>query len=67
MGGGGGKPPDIPELEDPEVAEARERERLAALKRKGRRSTILTSAAGVSGDTPLVPTSLLGGAAQGAG
>ncbi len=36
-----------PTRQDPEISAARERQRKAELKRKGRRSTILTSARGV--------------------
>lgn len=40
-------PEPIPDLESPEVIEARKKQRLAELKRKGRRATILTGGLGV--------------------
>lgn len=39
--------PDPPKREDPMVQEAIEKERELAMRRKGRRSTILTSSQGV--------------------
>lgn len=40
-------PPPPPTREDPEVKAAREKTRLAALQRKGRRASILTGGQGV--------------------
>jgi len=46
--------------EDPAVEEARKRQRLAARRRKGRRSTIVTGGAGVQGLAPLSRPQALG-------
>ena len=47
-------PPDVPEEDSPEAKaakkEAADKEKALARKRKGRRSTILTSGLGVTGD-----------------
>lgn len=58
FGGGssyqGTSPPDVPTEDSPEIKaaaeEAAKKEKELARKRKGRRSTILTSGLGVSGD-----------------
>jgi hypothetical protein len=40
--------PEVPTIDDPEIAAARERQRQAELRRKGRRAAILTGGQGVT-------------------
>ena len=53
------KPPPLPATvpvvtrEDPAIAEARKKLKTSELRRKGRRSTIISGGAGVVGDAPL--------------
>lgn len=57
-------PPPPPKVDDPEVLEARRRQRDAELRRKGRASTILTGSQGAMGaaniDQPQAGALLLG-------
>ena len=46
-------PPPPPKRDDPAIAEARKKLRASELRRKGRRSTIITGGAGVLGEVPL--------------
>ena len=54
--------PSAPALIDPgpAAASARKKERLATLSRKGRKSTILSGGAGVTGEAPLSQPQALG-------
>lgn len=63
MCGGGGtvtKYEETPKEDDAAVQEAIAKERELALKRKGRKSTILTSSAGLADDTSAKKTTLGG-------
>ena len=57
--------PPPPERDDPAIEAAKEAERLAALRRKGRASTLLTGGAGLLGDAsvaqPQAGAAVLGG------
>lgn len=53
-------PPEPVTRNEPEVEEARRKERLAARLRKGRAATILTSGTGVAGPAPVARKRLLG-------
>lgn len=44
-------PPPPPKRDDPDVTAAREKARLAELRRKGRRASVLTSGSGVDDDS----------------
>ena len=66
---GGGKsynPPAVaaplpaPTVSDPEVEEAKRKERLLQRQRKGRAATILTGQQGISGEAPVSRKTLLG-------
>ena len=61
MGGSPSKPPDPPVLTDPAINEARRRQQIAAARRKGRASTILTSGQGLTGDGVSIGTRVLTG------
>ncbi len=65
--GGPKKPPDPPKLTDPAIAEARRRQQIAAARRKGRASTILTSGQGLVGDGGSVGHAVLSGSTGTAG
>ncbi|HDZ37845.1 MAG TPA: hypothetical protein ENH62_06115 [Marinobacter sp.] len=67
---GGGRGPGVLPLQKPApsaipanqaVADARKKQRAEALRRKGRRSTILSGGAGVIGEAPLSQPQALGG------
>jgi len=57
--------PPPPERDDPAIEAAREAERLASLRRKGRKASILTGGGGLAGDAgvnqPQAGAQLLGG------
>lgn len=53
-------PPPLPTREDPAVAEAARRERLAAAQRRGRRATLITGGQGAEGEAPVERKTLLG-------
>ena len=55
-------PPPIPTREDPAIAAAREKERLAALRRSGRRATNITGLNDQLGSARVVQPELRGGA-----
>jgi len=57
-------PPPLPEIDDPAVKEAQRRERLAAARRRGRRSTILTGGRGAEGETLVGRPPVAGAPAQ---
>ena len=46
-------PPPPPERDDPAIAEAKKKERASTLRRKGRRSLVLTGGQGVQVAAPL--------------
>lgn len=52
--------PPVPGLDDPDVQQRKRRLRLAALRRRGRRASILTGAQGALGDAPVQRKTLLG-------
>lgn len=56
----GGSTPDIPQAEDPAVAEARRKQAEALRRARGRSSTILNSAAGLTSDAIVGRPQLLG-------
>jgi type IV secretory pathway VirB10-like protein len=66
MGGGAPSPPPppppLPTRDDPAVAEAKEKQRMSELRRKGRRASILTSGSGVEDElgTAARPTAQAG-------
>ncbi len=66
FGGGGPKKPDpLPDpvkREDPEIELARKKTRLSEKRRKGRRSSILTSASGAEENLGSIKQAGLGGA-----
>ena len=47
-------PPPPPKRDDPAIAESRKKLRASELRRKGRRSTIVTGGEGVLGEAPLI-------------
>ncbi len=51
-------PPPVPTFDSPEIDDAREERRKAELRRRGRRSTILTSGLGDAGVAPVRRTGL---------
>ena len=53
-------PPKQPSRDDPSIEEARKAQRLADLRRKGRKSTIITGGAGLTTDAPLSQPQALG-------
>ena len=53
--------PPPPTREDPSIAAAREKLRLSAKRRKGRRASVLTSNQGVDGKPAIIKTASLGG------
>lgn len=61
-------PPPLPKRDDPAIAESKKKLRASELRRKGRRSFILTGGRGVLGEAPLAQpqaggAQLLGGSA----
>ena len=54
------RPPKPPKRDDPEIEDARRRQRLAAAKAQGRDSTILTGGLGVQGPSNSTGSTLLG-------
>ena len=53
--------PEVPEINDAEVEEARQKARKRALAARGRSATILTSGLGVKGKAQVKRNTLLGG------
>ena len=53
-------PPKQPSRDDPSIEAARKAQRLADLRRKGRKSTIITGGAGLTSDAPLSQPQALG-------
>ena len=47
-------PPPPPKRDDPAIAEARKKLRASELRRKGRRSMVVTGGEGVLGEAPLI-------------
>lgn len=54
------KPPKPPKRDDPEIEDARRRQRLAAANAQGRDQTILTGGLGVQGPSGATGRTLLG-------
>ena len=54
------KPPKQPNRDDPSIEAARKAQRAADLRRKGRKSTIITGGAGLTSDAPLSQPQALG-------